>query len=363
MAFGQRPDTQFVEKTVLDGSEHIYSQEGGSPVFYTLERAKDWVLSQSSFDLFDIVDTEANLPSGGSINPNKMYIVRNYNSTSKTITFVYDSSLPGWRQVHQEANPFVIAANIAGLPPTGNSDRIYHVLDGGNGQPRLMRWNGSIYIDLDQDNQVYQVSNVAARNALTGMQLGNVCIMTDSDGSGNRGVSWYTGSAWTTPITEGSGGGGGGVSETEASITVTSGNVGYSLRVVYTGSSAPTASFASNKYTIAIPGGTRIKSANLLIVSADVQMSADAGGFTGWVQVEFQGTGGNTSLANLRVPTFQKLGLPATGTLSVSNSASYDLDNNPALSVVAVGSGNITLRISGLSSVGPQGYLLTFTEI
>lgn len=200
MSFGKRPDTQFVEKTVLDGTEHHYSQEGGVSVYFTLETAKDWILAQSSFDLFDLLNTEATLPTGGSINPDKVYIVRNYNSTGKAASLVYDSSLPGWRSISQTDNPYVVVSNMAGLPPSGNVDKLYHCIDGGNGQARLLRWDGSSYVDLDQDNNIYQLSNIAARNALSGMRTGNVCIMTDSDGSGNRGVSWYTGSAWTTPI-------------------------------------------------------------------------------------------------------------------------------------------------------------------
>lgn len=235
--FGKRPDTQFPEILTLDGTEEHYTQSGGSLAKYTNNTLYSWISSQTSFDLFDLVNTEANLPTGGSINPDKIYIVRNYLSTGKTASLVYDSTISNWRSISQTDNPFVIAANIAALPPSGNADKIYHVLDGGNTRPRLMRWNTgtSQYVDLDQDNNIYQVSNVAARDALTGMQIGNVCIITDSDGSGNRGVSWYTGSAWTLPITQTSGSGSGALNIV---VVTTSTTLTTSNRVVIAYSSA-----------------------------------------------------------------------------------------------------------------------------
>jgi hypothetical protein len=148
---------------------------------------------------------------------------------------------------------------------------------------------------------------------------------------------------------------------TKYSVGITGANSGSTLTIVSYGAGV-SASFASNKLTIVIPSGVQVMSADWRLVSADVQASADAGGVTNWVTVEFQGTGGNTGIADLNVPVMQKTAIPASGALSVTNAATLDLDNNPALSVVGVGSGNITLRIGGLS-VGSQGFHAKFTNI
>lgn len=156
-------------------------------------------------------------------------------------------------------------------------------------------------------------------------------------------------------------GGGGSGSVLAYTVTIASGNSGSGLVVVATGSGV-TASFASNKLTVTIPGSVTLLSADWRLVSADVQASADAGGVTNWVQVEFQGTGGNTGISDLRVPIVQKTSIPTSGALSVTNAASLDIDNNPAATVVGVGSTNITLRVGGIAS-GSQGYHLKFTNL
>jgi len=154
------------------------------------------------------------------------------------------------------------------------------------------------------------------------------------------------------------GGGSGSLGVSEYDVSITGGNAGSAVRVVATNTGV-TASWASNRLTIVIPNGVRILSADWRMVSADVQASADAGTVTNWVQVEFQNTGGNTGVADIRVPLVQKTGIPTTGSLSVSNPASIDIDNAPSMAVVGVGSGNIVLRAGGLS-VGAQGYGLKF---
>lgn len=123
-----------------------------------------------------------------------------------------------------------------------------------------------------------------------------------------------------------------------------------------------TASFASNKLTVTIPSGITVHTADWHVVSADIQASADAGGTTNWVQAQFNGTGYNTDLTELRPPLVQKVAIPSSGALSVTNAATYDLDNNPAVSVVGLSSGNITLRIGGLSA-GSQGTSLKFSNL
>jgi hypothetical protein len=154
---------------------------------------------------------------------------------------------------------------------------------------------------------------------------------------------------------------GGGSAVSEYNVAVSGANSGSNLRIKAT-STGVTASYASNKITVVIPGGTKVFSADWRLVSADIQASADAAGTTNWVLAEFQGTGGNTSVDDLRVPNIQKTSIPASGALSVTNSGSVDIDNNPAISIVGAASGNIIIRVGGLSA-GGQGYHLKFTEL
>lgn len=154
------------------------------------------------------------------------------------------------------------------------------------------------------------------------------------------------------------GGGTGSLGVSEYDVSITGGNAGSAVRVVATNTGV-TASWASNRLTLVIPNGVRVLSADWRMVSADVQASADAGTVTNWVQVEFQNTGGNTGVGDMRIPSIQKTGIPTTGSLSVSNPATVDIDNAPSIAVVGVGSGNIVIRAGGLS-VGAQGYGLKF---
>lgn len=148
----------------------------------------------------------------------------------------------------------------------------------------------------------------------------------------------------------------------EYDVPITGGSSGSAVRVVAT-QTGITASFSANTLTFSSPSaGNRILSADWRLVAADVQSSADAGGSTNWIKVVFQGTGGNTGVSDLRIPTVQKSAIPASGTISATNAISLDLDNNPAISIVGVGSGSITVRVAGLS-VGTQGYHLKFTNI
>lgn len=148
-------------------------------------------------------------------------------------------------------------------------------------------------------------------------------------------------------------------------VTISGGNAGGKLTVKATGAGV-TAAFASNRLTITVPTGVTLLSAHWLVVSADVQASADGGGTTSWVQVRFTGAGlnFNDSIGNIRVPLIQKTSIPTSGALTVSNAATIDVDNNPAASVIGVAESgtNITLRFGGLS-VGSQGYMLTITDI
>lgn len=144
----------------------------------------------------------------------------------------------------------------------------------------------------------------------------------------------------------------------EETVTITSGNAGSNLEVTAT-ATGTTCSFGSNKYTVTVPASELLLSASLKIVSADVQASADAGGVTDWVQVEFSGLPQNTNLTNPKVPSVQKMSIPTSGALAANNAASVDADNNPSVSLIGLASGVATFRIGGLS-IGAQGYLLTF---
>lgn len=144
-------------------------------------------------------------------------------------------------------------------------------------------------------------------------------------------------------------------------VTITGGNTGSKL-YVRSDVTGVTASFASNQLTITIPGNGKIHSADWRLVASDVQASADGGGVTNWVKVRFVNTSHNTSIDDMRCPDVQKVAIPTSGALSETNAATYDIDSNPAPSVIAVGGNAITLRIGGLS-VGGQGYNLKFSGI
>ena len=142
-------------------------------------------------------------------------------------------------------------------------------------------------------------------------------------------------------------------------VAITGGNAGAALRVTAT-DTGTTCSYASNNFTITIPVGVTLLSAQLIVTTADIQASADGGGFTDWVTVTFVNTDGNTGVTTLRVPQVQKGSIPAAGALAANNGMSIDNDNNPALTCIGASSNDVVIRASGMS-VGAQGYLLSFT--
>lgn len=143
---------------------------------------------------------------------------------------------------------------------------------------------------------------------------------------------------------------GGGSSITGYAVTVT-GTANSTLQVVATGAGV-TAVYAANRIDVTIPVGVTLLSADFIIGPADIQAAADGGGFTNWVLIGFSGTSGNTSMANIRIPNIQKGTLPI-GAPSVSNTLTIDIDNNPSIGVVGVGSNAIVIRASGIAtSVG-----------
>jgi len=147
----------------------------------------------------------------------------------------------------------------------------------------------------------------------------------------------------------------------EYDIPITSGNTNSKLRVVATTPSL-TAAFSSGVLTLSNPpAATRIMSVDWRYVSADIQAASD-GVTTQWVRVVLNSNTGNTGIDDMRVPIVQKTAIPSTGALAFNNAASIDIDNNPAVTIVGVGSGTITIRISGLTA-GAQGGHLKFTNI
>lgn len=144
-------------------------------------------------------------------------------------------------------------------------------------------------------------------------------------------------------------------------VTITGGNTGSKL-YIRSDVTGVTANYSSNLLTITIPGNGKIHSADWRMVASDVQASADAGGVTNWTTVRFVNTSHNTSIADMRCPDVTKIAIPSSGSLSASNSATYDTDNNPAVSVIDVGGNAITVRVGGLS-IGTQGFVLKFTQI
>jgi hypothetical protein len=147
----------------------------------------------------------------------------------------------------------------------------------------------------------------------------------------------------------------------EYNVPVTGANSGSNVRIK--GATGATATWTSgtNTLTVDLVGGQGFHAIDWRLVAADVQAAGDPGGATNWVLLRINNTGGNTSIDDIRIPALQKTAIPTSGTLSTTNAASIDVDNNPNMSVVAVGSNSITIRISGLA-VGAQGYHLKFVE-
>lgn len=143
-------------------------------------------------------------------------------------------------------------------------------------------------------------------------------------------------------------------------VAITGGNTDSKLFVTATRTGI-TAAYSSNKLTVTVPAGTSLLSADWHVVGADVQSAADGGGTTNWVQTQFIGIPFNGDITELVAPNVQKIAIPTSGGLSVTNAATYDFDNNPAVSVVAAAAGTITIRTGGVAP-GSQGYSIKFSN-
>lgn len=185
-----------------------------------------------------------------------------------------------------------------------------------------------------------------AANQLVGRGAsGNLGVITLGTGLSMSGTTLNAAAAGDTLVQE--------------NVSISGGNAGAALRVTAT-ATGTTASYSSGAYVVTIPSGETLLSAQLLCVTSDIQAAADGGGFTDWITVQFVNTDGNSGVTTLRVPQVQKCSIPTSGALAANNSASIDNDNNPAVSVIAASSNDVTIRLSG-ASIGAQGYLLSFS--
>lgn len=217
------------------------------------------------------------------------------------------------------------------------------------------------------NNQVRVINNACGSSFVidpNGSEtIAGAATLTLQDGEALALIYNSAATDWIVWARNASGVGGGGVvgADTCYAVSISGGNTGSHLWVCANGTGV-TASWSSNVLTIASTTNVKVKSADWRLVAADISSSADAGGVSNWVQVKFTNTRGNTGLTDLRIPAVQKVAIPGSGALSVTNAASIDIDNNPANSVVGVASNSVTIRAGGLVAAG-QGYYLKFTGI
>jgi hypothetical protein len=116
----------------------------------------------------------------------------------------------------------------------------------------------TVTVDLaglpDQVNDVYNVADVAARDAIAAPVQGSIAFIADADGSGNAGISGYDGSAWNSPFVLTAGGGGGGTSY----IVLDDVGTDFRVTVGYEGAVPTLTVNAAGDYTINRNGGTLI---------------------------------------------------------------------------------------------------------
>lgn len=123
-----------------------------------------------------------------------------------------------------------------------------------------------------------------------------------------------------------------------------------------------TTGWSAGELTITLPNNTILFSAHVNLANAsNVQSTADAGGATNWIRIKFVNTTGyNTSVTDMKVPNVQKSFYGATAP-SLSSSYLIDIDNNPNVGIVGVGSNSVTLRIWNLSI--PNGAQFTISNV
>lgn len=121
------------------------------------------------------------------------------------------------------------------------------------------------------------------------------------------------------------------------------------VRVVATASGV-TAAWSAGELIVTVPESVLLISCHVIMTNAsNVQTSADTSGANNWIRVKFTGTTGvNTDRTDIKIPSVQK-NLFASGSPSLTNPFTVDIDNNPNVACVGVGSNSVTLRIWNLS--------------
>lgn len=201
---GKKPHLDFPLKGTIDGTEELYTQTSGVNNKFTVNQIKDYVLTFTSSNSYQVYSNNAALPATGQAGV--FYIVEDYNSTGKSETVYWSGS--EYLEIDEQKSPYVLVDDIPSLPGTGDVDKIYVIKDDGEGNAQTKIWDGVEYLDVDSDDtddEVYEPATIAARDALTPGKVGAIAIITDANGNGDRGISFFKGgSSWSTPIIESS---------------------------------------------------------------------------------------------------------------------------------------------------------------
>lgn len=180
-----------------------------------------------------------------------------------------------------------------------------------------------------------------------GVDLGNPGDVDTIDFTGNAVTASLVGNTLTVNVT--------------AAVSIAEYDALENVRALASGVNVTATYDGAGTTTITIPSAVKLFRARLYVDPARIQAGSDAGGATNWICVKFANTlNQNTSVTDMCVPVVQKC-FYASGAPSKSNAYTIDIDNNPNIAVVDVGSSSITLRIWNL--VAPNGAQLTFTGI
>lgn len=190
---GRKPHIHFPAKPTLDGTEELYTQTGGVNNKFTVQQIANFITTGTAASPFVLLDEFADLPDAGSVDETKIYVVKDYDGAGNSESVVWDSVAMDYQIMDEEENPFVVAADVASLPATGEVNKLYFILDDGNGNPQALRWDDDTndYVDVDTDtgdgsayadyvttgssaNLVYTASG----NGVTYSRTGNVGTIT-----------------------------------------------------------------------------------------------------------------------------------------------------------------------------------------
>lgn len=213
---------------------------------------------------------------------------------------------------------------------------------------------GDVTVDTDPSNDLTQTTTFSGDvdgtyNTLEVNRIRQYPVSGATPTNG-QALVWDEAEGWWKPTIINAG------STVAYTVPITSGNANTALAVTASATGV-TASYASGELTVTVPTGAVLFSLNYRGVNADIQAGADAGGAVNWFRLKVAGLSGNTAVANMRVPIIQKTIYAAT---SPGLSAPYTINqgNNPNQSVVGVGSGSITIRLSGMAAA-TNGFMLT----